>query len=329
MKKIIVSILSLLLVMCVLAGNVSAFAKGWDTDPVCVEHVLKEKVVKRAGPGTDGSYYRYCINCSYKEDPITVPGIIGVRLNNTTFIYDGTPKTPGLTVRDNKLKNIDPKNYDVKYVNNSVVGKKTYALITFKGRYIGTYIRDFTIRLGDVDTQVNKISAHAVKFTWQKVAGAKYYRIYQYDSKQETYVRIANTANLSYTVKNLKGGTQYYFLVRAYFTNADKKEFLRPYRTAKKVCITTLCVPPKPSASASGNNVNLSWKRVAGASYYRVFRYDVKTQKYVSLVARYGGRTFVAQNQPKGTNYYLVRAYNARGAGSGYSTQNLVKAVVK
>lgn len=332
MKKVITSLLSLILVLGMLGGNLAAFAGDWDTDPVPLEpcnHTFKEVVLTKAGPGVTGAYCEECTKCHFRTANKTIYAIAGVRLDKLTFEYDGKQKKPGIIARDKMQKTIDSKYYDVTYENNSVVGKKTRALIVFKGRYTGAYYRDFTIHLAKPTVKVDKVGETAVKLSWSKVAGAKYYRVYEYLPQKNTYQRLVSTKNLTYTVRGKAGGSDYYFLVRAYFVNGSGKEFLSPYTKADCVKAVTLCTPPKASAAASGKNVNLSWARVPGASYYRIFRYDPKTGKYITLINNYRGKTFVAQNQPKGTNYYLVRAFNSQGGGSAYNTKILAKAVVK
>ena len=330
MKKVICSAISILLALCLFGSTLSAFADGWDTPPVpfpCDEHVFVTKTVK-AGAGKDGKIYKKCENCGEEEFVSTIPGIASVTLSTTQFTYNGKAHTPRVTVKDRKGNVIDSSNYTVSYVNNKVVGKKTYAHIVFDSeKYSAAYNRYFTISLAKPVVSV-KTSAAAVALRWQKVAGAQYYRIYQYNTSTKKYVRVANTKNLSYTIKNKAAGTTYYYLVRAYFVNANKQEFLSPYTVKDNVKAVTLCKAPAVKAAVSGQNVTLSWGKVTGAVYYRVFRYDVKTQKYIGIVNGLKATTYTVKNQAKGTNFYLVRAFNAAGAGSAYNTKILAKAKV-
>ena len=330
MKKIICSAISALLVLCLFGTTLSAFAEGWDTPPVpfpCDEHVFVTKTVK-AGAKANGYTCKECKNCGEKTDIVEIPGIAGVSLSSTQFYYNGKAHTPTVTVKDVKGNVIGASNYTVTYVNNKVVGKKTYAHIVFDSeKYSAAYNRYFTISLAKPVVSV-KTSAAAVALRWQKVAGAQYYRIYQYNTSTKKYVRVANTKNLSYTIKNKAAGTTYYYLVRAYFVNANKQEFLSPYTVKDNVKAVTLCKAPAVKSTVSGKNVTLSWGKVTGAAYYRVFRYDVKTQKYIGIVNGLKATSYTVKNQAKGTNYYLVRAFNAAGAGSAYNTKILAKAKV-
>ena len=178
MKKIMRAMIAMLVVLSIFSTSFIAFADGWDTDPVPLDvcsHTLKEKVVVKAGPGTDGKYYEYCTKCSYKSEEKVIPCIKGVALKKTVFTYDGKKKTPEVNVKDGSGKTISSKYYDVSYQNNSVVGKKTRALITFKGKYTGKYYRDFTIKLGNTTLKVDKTGVNAAAFV-EKGAGRKVLR---------------------------------------------------------------------------------------------------------------------------------------------------------
>ncbi len=330
MKKIICSAISALLVLCLFGTTLSAFAEGWDTPPVpfpCDEHVYERKIVK-AGAKANGYTYKECKNCGEKTDIVEIPGIAGVSLSSTQFYYNGKAHTPAVTVKDMKGNVISPANYEVIYYNNIVVGKRTYAHIVFNNsKYDAEYNRDFTISLAKPVVSV-KTSAVAVALNWKKVAGAQYYRVYQYNTSTKKYVRVANTKNLSYTIKNKAAGSTYYYLVRAYFVNANKQEFLSPYTVKDNVKAVTLCKAPAVKAAVSGKTVTLKWAKVSGAAFYRIYRYNAKTKKYSTITANYKGASYILKNQAKGTNYYLVRAFNAAGAGSAYNTKILAKAKV-
>ena len=330
MKRIICSVMSILLVLCLFGTTFTAFAEGWDTEPVpfpCDEHVFVTKTVK-AGAKANGYTYKECKNCGEKTDIVEIPGIAGVSLSSTRFYYNGKAHTPAVTVKDMKGNVISPANYEVTYYNSIVVGKKTYAHIVFDSeKYSAAYNRYFTISLAKPVVSV-KTSAAAVALRWQKVAGAQYYRVYQYNTSTKKYVRVANTKTLSYTIKNKVAGSSYYYLVRACFVNAAKKEFLSPFTVKDNVKAVTLCKAPAVKATVSGRSVTLKWAKVSGAAFYRIYRYNAKTQKYSTITANYKGARYILKNQAKGTNYYLVRAFNAAGAGSAYNTKILAKAKV-
>ena len=158
--------------------------------------------------------------------------------------------------------------------------------------------------------------------TWSKAAGAEKYGIWRYDAKTDSYTKLANTTQLSYDVKGLKGNTKYTYLVRSYnakcgwsaFTRADNKSFYT--------------APAAPTVSAKGgeNAVRLTWNKSAGATFYRVYAYHPATKQY-TRIAQTTALTYKITSLAEGTEYtYLVRAFRDNSCGSSYGKKNHVSA---
>ena len=69
---------------------------------------------------------------------------ITASLSSTTYVYDGTPKEPTVTVKDGTKVLVAGTDYDVEYKNNVNAGTATVT-ITLKGNYEGTIEKTFTI----------------------------------------------------------------------------------------------------------------------------------------------------------------------------------------
>ena len=69
---------------------------------------------------------------------------ITASLSSTTYVYDGTPKEPTVTVKDGTKTLVAGTDYDVEYKNNVNAGTATVT-ITLKGNYNGTITLTFTI----------------------------------------------------------------------------------------------------------------------------------------------------------------------------------------
>ena len=67
-----------------------------------------------------------------------------VTLNPATFVYDGTPKTPAVTVKDGETVLAENTDYTVAFENNENAGTGK-AIVTGKGNYSGTKEATFTI----------------------------------------------------------------------------------------------------------------------------------------------------------------------------------------
>ncbi|MBR0415302.1 MAG: hypothetical protein IJI67_09575 [Clostridia bacterium] len=159
MKKIVISVLSVVLALCLLGGNVSAFADGWDTPPVCLVHTYSQVFVEPAGLQSDGYTARQCKICQSIDNSSKqrIAGIASVELEQEEYLYDGNAKTPAVLVKDVDGETIAAQNYTVEYFNHIAAGSDAYARITFSGNYTGSVERLFRIKntgaiCGQIDT---------------------------------------------------------------------------------------------------------------------------------------------------------------------------------
>ena len=120
-------------------------------------------------------------------------------------------------------------------------------------------------------------SATATKVTikWGKVAKAKGYRVYLYDStakKWKTLKTITKNTAVSYKVSGLKAGSRYKLKVKAY-TKSGSKTVWSKASAVKNV--TTKAAAAKPAASAvTTSSAKLGWKKIKCSG--------IKIQQYAS-----------------------------------------------
>ena len=65
-------------------------------------------------------------------------------LSQVSYLFDGTPKTPAVTVKDGKVELTENVDYEVRYANNTSIGK-AQAYITGIGKYRGAITLPFII----------------------------------------------------------------------------------------------------------------------------------------------------------------------------------------
>ena len=159
--------------------------------------------------------------------------------------------------------------------------------------------------------------------------GAQYYRVYEYNPSSKKYIHLGKTANLSLVHKKMSAGSMHRYLVKACFVNKAGKELCSPFTANDIVQATLLCRAPSVKAAVSGKTVTLRWDKCAGTKFYRVYEYNTKTKKYTTLVKSTEKINITLAKRTSGIHYYLVRAFNGNGAGSGYAAKNLVKVRVK
>ena len=145
----------------------------------------------------------------------------------------------------------------------------------------------------------SKVSGNTAKLTWNKIANADSYIIYQLKSGK--YVKIKSTTDTSIDLKKLTNGKTYQYMVT--YTVNDKES---PAEYAKKVTVK-IYYKPLVKASATKNKVKLSWKAVPKAKKYVVYKY-VNGKKV--LYKKTKKRSVTVKGLKSGKKYqYVVRAY--------------------
>lgn len=143
------------------------------------------------------------------------------------------------------------------------------------------------------------VSTSSLTLSWSAVDGAKGYEVYNASTKKWTNTKTKR----SLTVKKLKAGTKYGFIVRAYSGKYDgtKTKTLSFYTT-----------PSAPSglkvSKAAATTLDVSWSKVTGAAGYQV-QYSTDGKKWTSLSGT-AKTTATIKSLKSATKYYVrVRAY--------------------
>ena len=139
-----------------------------------------------------------------------------VKLSQTSYIYDGNARKPGVTV-----EGVPEENYIVSYKNNIKVGTAT-VIVEGVGNVIGRVEKTFKInydRPARVTLQAPTTgTSHYVKARWKKTDCDGYQIRYATSKTFKTYktVYVKDGAAVSKTIKGLTKGKRYYVKVRAY-----------------------------------------------------------------------------------------------------------------
>ncbi|MCR4955780.1 MAG: hypothetical protein K6A30_03760 [Lachnospiraceae bacterium] len=201
-------------------------------------------------------------------------------------------------------------------------GSKWYSTGTEGNVRVKALAKDISDTSGitlDSTTVSGTISSGYPKISWSKVNGAQSYQIYRKSADSEAKLLTTVTSN-SYTDKNVKIGTKYSYYVVSY------KEGYQG-GVSNTVSITArLKSPTYLKLSKSSGKVKLSWIKVSGAKKYYVYR-KLKGGSYKKIattgnVSTYTDRTVKA----KKTYYYKLKAVNASGVTSAYSTAKYITA---
>ena len=192
---------------------------------------------------------------------------------------------------------------------------KSYTLVIKSYKKVG----DTTLWSSGIKTEISsgpqnvtgiKVSSnyYKIKLSWDKTETADGYRVYiKIDGK---YKVLTTTEKTSFTVSPLKSDTKYTFAVKAY-RKVDGKTL---WGKATKKTVTTLSGKPASfSAKESYYTVDLSWREVKGAEGYKVYVYNAKKKKYVTLKSVTSSK-YTAENLNSGTTYkFAVKPYAKDG----------------
>lgn len=138
-----------------------------------------------------------------------------------------------------------------------------------------------------------------VTLSWDDVQKAEKYYVYQY--KDGRYVKIKTTTDTSVTLKGLKNGETYKFLVR-YSIGRKLSPMTYSYNITVKVYYK-----PIAKAASTENSVKLTWQAVPNAEKYAIYKYvdgkAVKLCETEKLAVR------INKLIPDTEYQYIVRAY--------------------
>lgn len=174
---------------------------------------------------------------------------------------------------------------------------------------------------------VNDATTSSVTLSWAAVSGAQGYHVQICDEggdwRDYTY-----TADTSITISNLESAKRYGVRVRGYYTDSagavNYGNFVTRNIATKPGKVEGL------SAGTSGANVKLSWKKISGASGYRIYQNNSSSKKYVYKKSVYGASSTSAtiSGLKSNTTYkFKVAAYksadNAKFVGAQSSAVSI------
>ncbi len=285
-----------------------------------LEHV-KSFSTDPASLTENGFYLENCVNCDEVFSTGTIYRPKTVKLEKTSYVYDGKVKTPAVIVKDVNGKALKADtDYKVKYEGSRKNPDSYKVVVTFKGDYEGEKTLNFEICPGKTSKITVTQTTDSIKLSWKKVTGATGYRVYLYNKEEGKFEKIKTLKGTEYTHKKLKSGTTYKFAVKAYSKNEyDETIWANSYST-----ITTATKPDtlKVKATAGSKKVSLSWNKVRGASGYQV--YIQAPGADFERIKTTGNTNYNVTGLKSGATYkFRVRAYkevDGKNIYGGYKT---------
>ena len=165
-------------------------------------------------------------------------------------------------------------------------------------------------------------SYNKVKVTWKKVSGATGYKVYRATSKTGKYKLVKSVKTNTYTDSKLTTGKTYYYKVKA--TNKTASSAYSKVVKAKPVLAKTTLSSVK---NIKTKKAALTWKKVDGATGYKVYRATKKNGKYTSVKTVKSAKWTNSSLKKNQTYYYKVRAYKTVNGKTVYGAYSSVKQV--
>ena len=246
------------------------------------------------------------IKISWKKPSIDIDGYEIERKTSTTKKYkllatvdkaktsyiDTTPETTGKTyyyrIRTYKIIN----------------GTKYYSCYSNVPKVIFTKTMDLTI--------TSKNNSALLK--WSIANGADGYQIYRSTSKKGTYKRIKtliNSKKTSYTDKNIKAYTTYYYKIRCY-SNTSSGKVYGSFSDIKTK--TPLAKANIKKINYTGKTVKLSWDKISTVKGYVIYRSTSENGRYrkiTTVSSKKTSYTDKALTQGR-VYYYKIKAYKKK-----------------
>ena len=240
--------------------------------------------------------------------------------------------------------------------NDSIMNVQTVCPYTFNNYkdpnfsgdkyYLNAYYNSVP---NDVYLEVEQTAYNKVKLDYSDQGGFDQVEIWKYDYKKKKYYLYTTTDNAERktVTKNINLGERHKFKVRfvyrntPYFTDGTvdgtkggvlkKKTFYSEYSDADSV-VVRLGVPKSVKAKRAGSKkAKISWKKVDGATGYRVYKLDRKAKKYKSVGVTKKTSLVTKKKTKKGEKaWYKVKAYRTVKGKNIYSNfSNKVSVKIK
>lgn len=266
------------------AGNTTEKFYG-DSDCQAVYVMTAPKSVKAA-------------SVNYNTAQITFSGVEGASgyniyrstKNNSGFVKVGTTAANVYTYKDTGLTTGTTYYYKVEAYKsgNGIAGAGIMSSAASVQPMITTPVNV---------TAVSK-SYNSIKITWEKVAGAQKYEVYRSTSKNSGYAKIGTTKKTAYTDKKLETNKKYYYKVNAVYGK---------YTSGYSKVTNSKAVPAATSSlkvvSHDYNQLEIQWKKVAGANKYAIYRSTRQNGGYKKL-GTFFTTTFLDTGVNGGVKYY-------------------------
>ena len=286
-----------------------------------------QNVITKATFKANGKTEKTCKLCGNIQKTTVIPKVTA-KLAKTAYAYSGKAITPTVTVTnaDGAVLTAD-KSYTLKYSSGRKELGEYAVRITLSGtKYEGTTKLYFNIIPGKPSITTDE-STDKITLSWEKVKGAKGYRVYAYDTAKKTYKSLKTLTGTSYTISKLEAGKDYAYSVRAYGKSGD--ENIWGSHSVVKTATVPATVKISSATSGSAGKVTVKWAATT-ATGYEIYMATGKDGQYkkIKTITSSATTSYTKASLKSGTSYsFIVRAYKTVGDTKLYGDFSKVKYV--
>lgn len=187
------------------------------------------------------------------------------------------------------------------------------SLGTQKGK-VATY-SFYTMAKTVSEMKASSVTDTSYTLTWTPSSeGVNRYNVYRYDDVKKSYIRIGYTNGATtLNVAGLTPGTTNKYCVIPYIMK-NGSVLRRGYRSDDFSFSTNLGKTVNLTAhNVTSDSFTLKWDKTENATYYRVYRYDTITKKYILLSSPKTNSYEISSLEPGTKYYYKVRPVRKAG----------------
>lgn len=209
----------------------------------------------------------------------------------------------------------------LKYQDKGVEANATYRYRVRAGKptsgtetALSDYQKDSVQRPGAVQMKDAQWKSNGVKVTWKSVYGVSKYRVYRRSSSSGKWKLLKTVSKTEYTDTSAQKGKNYYYMTRAVGKNPTS--FYSGYESVRST--DGLSAPKLESVMNNSSGIKLSWKPVAGATGYRIYRKKAGASKWTVRATLSGASksSYTDQKASEKTTYvYTVSSVKGKKIG--------------
>lgn len=148
-------------------------------------------------------------------------------------------------------------------------GEYIYTVRAIYGKYNSGYYRD-GVNANYVSApksiKVKNYYSNSIKVEWNKVSNAEKYIVYRKDTKNDSFIKVAETKSRQFKDSDIVNGRKYTYSVKVKGENTGTSGY------SKNVKCTALKRPTEIKLNCTSAGISISWTKMSTATSYRIYR---------------------------------------------------------